>query len=129
MEPKENLEIKPNEELLIPAPIERSLRKGNINFDFLQPESGTKDESSPTSQDRRMSSRQGKRGMFNRGRTPRPFQKKHLYFAIGFAFLQVLLILMIALGKQYFWLLILPVLLTLLLGTFILVTLLLVRPL
>lgn len=129
MEPKANSETKPIEELKIPAPIERSLRKGNINFDFLQPESITKEETSTDSPDRRSGSRQGKRGMFNRGRTPRPFQKKHLILAIAFAILQVLVITAIALGKQYFWLLILPVLLTVLLGTLILVTLLLVRPL
>lgn len=113
----------------IPASIERTLRKGNINFDFLQPEEYEKLESDSEASNRRTNIRQGKRGLFNRGRPPRPFQKKHLYFAIFMAVLEVIGIVLIALSSKFIWILVLPVLLTLLLGTLIMVTLLLVRPL
>jgi hypothetical protein len=117
------------EEDKIPSSIEKSLRKGNINFDFLQPDESPKDSSEAGLSNRRTNSRQGKRGLFNRGRPPRPFKKIHLYFAILFCLSQVGAITAIAFSEQYVWLLLIPILLTLFLGSLIMVTILLVRPL
>ncbi|MDZ4724676.1 MAG: hypothetical protein SH817_00860 [Leptospira sp.] len=117
------------EEEQIPAGIERSLRKGNINFDFLQPEDVPSDTIESEVSNRRSNSRQGKRGLFNRGRPPRPFKKYHLYLAILFCLGQLGAIIGISLSQQYLWLLLIPILLTLFLGSLIMVTILLVRPL
>lgn len=118
----------PNEDK-IPPSIEKSLRKGNINFDFLQPEEFTDETVDVEAANRRNNLRQGKRGLFNRGRPPRPFKKIHLYFAILFCLSQVGAILAIALSGQLFLLLLIPILLSLFLGSLIMVTLLMVRPL
>lgn len=50
--------------------VERSLRRGNINFDFLNPVH-LPDETQEISLDRRTTGRTGKRGLFNRGWKPR----------------------------------------------------------
>lgn len=53
--------------------VRRDFRKGNINFDFLQPEGGTTERrQGHRGPDRRAGEREGKRGLFNRGRQPRP---------------------------------------------------------
>lgn len=49
------------------AEVERSLRRGNINFDFLNPVH-LPDEKPPVASERRTQERSGKRGLFNRGR-------------------------------------------------------------
>jgi len=54
------------------ARVERSLRRGNINFDFLNPVQ-LRDEKSSVEADRRSGARAGKRGLFNRGRKQRVF--------------------------------------------------------
>ncbi len=117
------------EEDKIPSSIEKSLRKGNINFDFLQPEDIQREVKEDEVSNRRSNSRQGKRGLFNRGRPPRPFKKIHLYLAILSCLVQVGAITAISMSDQYLWLLLIPILLTLFLGSLIMVTLLLVRPL
>jgi hypothetical protein len=113
----------------IPSSIERTLRKGNINFDFLQPEDAIHTTQESGLSNRRTNSRQGKRGLFNRGRPPRPFKKIHLYLAILFCLSQLVAILTISFSNNYFWLLLLPILLTFFLGSLIMVTILMVRPL
>lgn len=53
--------------------VRRDFRKGNINFDFLQPEGGRIERRHEhRGPDRRAGERDGKRGLFNRGRPPRP---------------------------------------------------------
>lgn len=113
----------------IPASLEKSLRKGNLNFDFLQPEDNLPVTEETGNSNRRTNSRQGKRGLFNRGRPSRPFKKIHLYFTILFCLLQLAGIVTISLSNNYLWLLFVPILLTLFLGSLIMVTILLVRPL
>lgn len=56
----------PNSESDYTAKVERSLRRGNINFDFLNPVYLPDDEDLRT-EDRRGGSRTGKRGLFSRG--------------------------------------------------------------
>lgn len=48
------------------AKVERSLRRGNINFDFLNPVQ-LPDEEQQRAEDRRGGARTGKRGLFSRG--------------------------------------------------------------
>jgi|JI10StandDraft_1071094.scaffolds.fasta_scaffold412729_2 hypothetical protein len=121
--------MNPEDEDKIPSSIERTLRKGNINFDFLQPEDTHNETKESGLSNRRTNSRQGKRGLFNRGRPPRPFKKIHLYLAILFCISQLVAILTISFSNNYFWLLLLPILLTFFLGSLIMVTILMVRPL
>ncbi|MCG9876046.1 MAG: hypothetical protein MH321_14815 [Leptospiraceae bacterium] len=113
----------------IPSSIERTLRKGNINFDFLQPEDSKHAKSESTASNRRAGSRQGKRGLFNRGRPARPFKKSHLIATILFCITQIIAFISICLSSNFIWLLFIPIVLTLFLGSLIMVTILLVRPL
>lgn len=54
------------------ARVERSLRRGNINFDFLNPVQ-LREDAPAVEADRRSGARAGKRGLFNRGRKQRVF--------------------------------------------------------
>jgi len=113
----------------IPSSIERTLRKGNINFDFLQPEDSKHAKSESSVSNRRAESRQGKRGLFNRGRPARPFKRSQLIGTILFCIFQVVAFVAICLSSNYLWLLFIPIVLTLFLGSLIMVTILLVQPL
>jgi hypothetical protein len=70
MQPEEKQPPDPQGEF--EARVERSLRRGNINFDFLNPVQ-LRDEESAIEADRRSGARAGKRGIFNRGRKQRVF--------------------------------------------------------
>lgn len=113
----------------IPSSIERSLRKGNINFDFLQPEDNKNRKADSADLNRRASSRQGKRGLFNRGRPARPFKKIHLVGTVLFCIFQIFAFIGICISNNYILLLFIPIVLTLFLGSLIMVTILLIRPL
>ncbi|WCL50895.1 hypothetical protein [Leptospira sp. GIMC2001] len=117
-----------NEEEL-PASIEKTLRKGNINFDFLQPENASIATSDDKVSNRRTVARQGKRGLFNRGRLNRPFKKIQLIATILICILQIFLLFAIAMSNNFIWLLFVPIVMTVFLGSLIMMTLLLVKPL
>ncbi|MCR9145211.1 MAG: hypothetical protein NXI24_23435 [bacterium] len=90
--------------------VRRDFRKGNINFDFLQPEgSGVGRRSSARGPDRRSGEREGKRGLFNRGRPPRPVGWLHVSawsaLLVGSAAATIWII---VLGDSVLWLLLLP---------------------
>lgn len=51
--------------------VERSFRRGNVNFDFLSPVQPKRKDESDTAFERRTAQRIGKRGLFNRGRKVR----------------------------------------------------------
>lgn len=59
----------------------RDFRRGNINFDFLQPEGEAQAVASQAEPfvERRGAQREGKRGLFNRGRSPRPITRWHFF--------------------------------------------------
>jgi len=59
-----------NQDRLLSERVERTLRRGNINFDFLNPVH-LPDETTATGGDRRGDVRTGKRGLFNRGWKPK----------------------------------------------------------
>ncbi|MBE7437718.1 MAG: hypothetical protein HS115_04615 [Spirochaetales bacterium] len=111
-------------------PVERSFRKGNINFDFLQPEGH---EEYPgailPAEDRRSQQRDGKRGLFRRGRKPVTIGRA--YF-VGWSILFLLsLVLMIAIPlavQSWLFLLFMPILLATFLWSLIMLTLFLARP-
>jgi hypothetical protein len=56
--------------------VERGLRRGNINFDFLNP-ARLPDVDNGDQDDRRLGRRMGKRGLFNRGRVQMPMAAWH----------------------------------------------------
>lgn len=70
MQPEKSQSAEPDGEF--EARVERSLRRGNINFDFLNPVYLRENESAREA-DRRAQARSGKRGLFDRGRKPRVF--------------------------------------------------------
>ena len=70
----------PDDPHITPKKVEE-FKKGNINFDFLQPEGESRtSESQPFQSERRSQAREGKRGLFNRGRRVRPIGPLSLAF-------------------------------------------------
>lgn len=63
-------EVEPNSDKDFSERVERQLRRGNINFDFLNPVH-LPDEAKAPESDRRGDARTGKRGLFNRGWKPK----------------------------------------------------------
>ncbi|MCC5816651.1 MAG: hypothetical protein JJT78_18015 [Leptospira sp.] len=127
-DPKE-IELQQSKEEGLNSNLEKSFRKGNINFDFLQPEGDSIVHFEKGELNRRTNDRQGKRGLFNRGRPARPFKRIHLVMAILFCLVQIALLVGVAFSNHFIWLLFVPIILTFFLGSLIMVTLLLVRPL
>ena len=108
----------------------RDFRKGNINFDFLQPEDRhfTKNKI-PLQEERRNTQREGKRGLFNRGRPPRPVSTiQTLSWAVLFFTALVFIVWIIIFGESIIWLLALPVTLASLLWSLIMLALFKARP-
>ena len=64
------------------ANVRRTLRRGNINFEFLNPreaaEARAREEAE--ARERRQDERADKRGLFNRGRSPRPITRLSMAF-------------------------------------------------
>ncbi|MCE9596525.1 MAG: hypothetical protein K8S54_01025 [Spirochaetia bacterium] len=121
-------EENPDSSRQIEASVERAFRRGNINFDFLQPGAGEQQEEQ-TAQERRGTSRSGKRGLFNRGRPSRPVGKIQIYLwglvclssALGLGSVFIV-------GKSLALLLALPLLFGGFLWSIIMLTLFLARP-
>jgi hypothetical protein len=90
--------------------VRRDFRKGNINFDFLQPEGdGIERRTEPRGPDRRAGQREGKRGLFNRGRPPRPVGWMHVSAWAALLTVSVVATLwIVVLGDSVLWLLLLP---------------------
>lgn len=121
-------EENPNSSRQIEASVERAFRRGNINFDFLQPGAAEQLEAQ-TAQERRGGSRQGKRGLFNRGRPARPVGKIQVYaWALVCALSAVGLGSVFIVGKSLALLLALPLLFGGFLWSIIMLTLFLARP-
>ena len=112
------------------ASVQKAFRRGNINFDFLNPASiaGEEDEGIPQTE-RRTNSRQGKRGLFNRGRPSKPVSRAQVYAwaALCLGSLGGILGLFFT-GKSVLLLLGLPLLFSTFLWSVIMITLFLARP-
>lgn len=90
--------------------VRRDFRKGNINFDFLQPEGGPIERREEhRGPDRRSGQREGKRGLFDRGRPPRPVGWLHVAaWAILLLAALSATLWIVVLGDSVLWLLLLP---------------------
>lgn len=112
------------------ASVQKAFRRGNINFDFLNPASiaGDEDESLPQVE-RRNNQRLGKRGLFNRGRPSKPVSRLQVYAWAGLCAgsLGGILTLFFT-GKSVLLLLGLPLLFSTFLWSVIMITLFLARP-
>lgn len=112
------------------ASVQKAFRRGNINFDFLNPASiaGEEDESLPQVE-RRNNQRLGKRGLFNRGRPSKPVSRVQVYgwLALCSGSLGGILALFFT-GKSVLLLLGLPLLFSTFLWSVIMITLFMARP-
>ncbi|MBI3394997.1 MAG: hypothetical protein HY042_04105 [Spirochaetia bacterium] len=116
----------------IESSVARAFRKGNINFDFLQPDDGgvtAPEDTEAESAERRGEMRHGKRGLFNRGRPASPVKKGHVYLWISLTGASAFLLgTLFAIGKSVILLLAVPVLVSTLLWSLVMITLFLARP-
>lgn len=111
------------------ASVQKAFRRGNINFDFLQPDSTPREIAEEERSERRTNSRQGKRGLFNRGRPSRPISRAQVYVWAALFGLSVTLVLVLFFsGKSILLLLGLPILFGTTLWSVIMLTLFLARP-
>ncbi len=120
----------PHENPQMEASVQKAFRRGNINFDFLQPDSQSREiEEEDLRSERRTNSRQGKRGLFNRGRPSRPVSRSQVYlWAALFGVSAGLIFVLFFSGRSILLLLGLPVLFGTLLWSVIMLTLFLARP-
>ena len=108
----------------------REFKRGNINFDFLQPvDELHASENVAIDQERRNNSRDGKRGLFNRGRRINPVGKKTIFlwstiFVISIGALSWSLIA----GESILQLLLLPLLFLSAIGSLMMIVLFKARP-
>jgi hypothetical protein len=109
-----------------PKLVERTLRRGNINFDFLSPVQLP--DSSSLSNDRRAEKRQGKRGLFNRGRKVKPLPRYHVLLWLLAVFASLSGLLLVWRAEHFLALLAVPLLLSLALASLIMLGLFLARP-
>ena len=100
----------------------RSLQKGNVNFDFLQPEERRSEGDGPEAAG-------DKRGIFFRGRRHRPLNGARLAGWIALFAVSSLTLLWIAIyGSSFAWLLLFPVLMLTMLWSVTMLALLYARP-
>lgn len=105
----------------------RSLRRGNINFDFLNPvQPGT--ESIPIPNDRRGSERAGKRGLFNRGRKPKVMRGWHTWLSFSGTAVSLAGLVLVWNSQHFLAMLAVPFLLSSALVSLIMLGLFLARP-
>lgn len=109
-------------------PIQRAFRKGNINFDFLQPEE-VEEAYQEKPEDRRRHRREGKRGLFNRGRKVKPYGRPAIFGWMGLFSVSLVMLVWIAVqAVSFIWLTLIPVLLATLFWSMIMLVLLKARP-
>ncbi len=109
------------------ARVERSLRRGNINFDFLNPVQ-LRDEAPAVEADRRSSARAGKRGLFNRGRKQRVLSDWFTVLWLAAAVASVVGFVIVWNSSHFLALLAVPFLLSSALASLIMLGLFLARP-
>lgn len=107
--------------------VERQFRRGNINFDFLNPVQ-PQETSQPWQNDRRKEVRTGKRGIFNRGRAPKVISAWYSVFAFAALAASVVALRLVWLSDHYMALFAIPFLLSVALAALIVFGLFLARP-
>ncbi len=107
--------------------VERSLRRGNINFDFLNPVHLPDDEKTP-SEDRRGGTRTGKRGLFSRGWKVKVLPGWYTWVWLFFALASVVGLTFVWQSDNFVALLAVPFLLSSALASLIMLGLFLARP-
>lgn len=107
--------------------VERTLRRGNINFDFLNPVHLPSEAESPAG-DRRGNERTGKRGLFNRGLKPRVMPGWYTWLWLLGAGLSVAGLTLVWSSDHFIAILAVPFLLSAALASLIMLGLFLARP-
>jgi hypothetical protein len=125
MQPEKKPESGPQAEY--EARVERSLRRGNINFDFLNPVQ-LRDDVPVVESDRRTGARAGKRGLFNRGRKQRVFSDWFTVLWLAAAIGSVVGFVIVWNSAHFLALLAVPFLLSSALASLIMLGLFLARP-
>lgn len=125
MQPEKKSESGPQAEY--EARVERSLRRGNINFDFLNPVQ-LRDDVPVVESDRRTGARAGKRGLFNRGRKQRVFSDWFTVLWLAAAIGSVVGFVIVWNSAHFLALLAVPFLLSSALASLIMLGLFLARP-
>ena len=103
-------------------------RRGNINFDFLQPEVRRRTEAENRARDRRGGRREGKRGLFKRGRPPSPVGPlQTVAWALVF-FVSIVAMVWVFMSSSIVWLLLVPLLVATTLWSLLMLALFKARP-
>jgi len=108
--------------------VERSLRRGNINFDFLNPTQLPDGERTSETNDRRTNDRTGKRGLFYRGMKPRVMSGSYTGLAMALATTSVVGLISVWNSNNFIALLAIPFLMSAALASLIMLGLFLARP-
>lgn len=108
--------------------LQDSLEKGNINFDFLNPELQPGNAAPDTASERRNTTRHGKRGLFNRGRMSLSVTNAQIIRWIFVLLFSLGSLIAIFMSQSLLWLLLVPVALSLSLWSLLMIPLLLARP-
>lgn len=117
-------EISDNE---ITERVGRTLRRGNINFDFLNPVQPA-DEVQPTADNRRGAERTGKRGLFNRGFKPQVMPGWYTWLWLAGAAVSLVGLTLVWNSDHFIAILAVPFLLSAALASLIMLGLFLARP-
>jgi hypothetical protein len=108
---------------------ERPFQKGNINFDFLQPETQSLESKKLEEESEAPAAGRSKRGIFFQRRKPIPLSFLRVArWVILFGASSITMIWSVLYGKSFFWLLLFPVFFLTMLGSVIMLALLLARP-
>lgn len=108
--------------------VERSLRRGNINFDFLNPVHLPDETDEAPGDDRRHGDRSGKRGIFNRGMKPRVMSASYTWFALAALVASTMGLVLVWQADNFLALLAIPFLLSAALASLIMLGLFWARP-
>lgn len=112
---------------LVPREVERTLRRGNINFDFLNPVYLPTESETPAG-DRRGNERSGKRGLFNRGFKPKVMPGWYTWLWLLGAGISALGLALVWRSDHFIAILAVPFLLSAALASLIMLGLFLARP-
>lgn len=108
--------------------LKQTFKRGNINFDFLQPEIIPEADDEKHIPEKRTRMRQGKRGIFNRGRPVQRIRTVDIVIWIVVNLLSVSGIISLFFVQSFFWIIVLPLLFSGFLWSSIMLSLFFARP-